>query len=466
MLGELAMYSFIFLVATGIFLVFYFHPSDASVVYHGRYTPLDGVRMTDAYKSAIDLSFRIRCGLLMRQAHHWAANIFIGAIVVHFMRVFFTGAFRRPREINWMIGATMLALSIFNGFLGYSLPDDLVSGEGVRIAYSIVESIPLVGSYLAVWLWNGNFPGHVITSRFYIFHVLILPGIIAALLVGHLAFIWTQEHTEFKKKGATEKTITGTPLWPGFTAKSGGFMLTVFGVITLLAAFVQINPIWQYGPFAAFKATDAAQPDWYMGWLEGALRVWPNWETNFPGHMIPVVFYPTVLLPLLTWLLIYFWPALEKHFTGDRARHNLLDHPRDRPVRTAIGVGLFAFYFILFVAGGDDVFAKFFQFSLQDLVWGLRIGVIVVPILTGLVAYKICLELQRQRPRTKRPRYVIVERADTGYYTSIEGLPVPGKGEPDDLDVELAGNVAAEAVKPLDERAPTPRVIAETGEDR
>ena len=462
MLGEMAMYSFIFLVVTGIFLTMYFKPSDTMVVYHGSYAPLDGTRMPEAYLSMLNLSFRVRAGLLVRQAHHWAANIFIGAIVVHMMRVFFTGAFRRPRELNWMIGATMLALAIFNGFLGYSLGDDLVSGIGVRIAYSIVESIPLVGSYLAVWLWNGTFPGHIITTRFFIFHVLILPGAIAALLALHLAFIWTQEHTEFKKKGASEQTITGTPLWPGFTAKSGGFMLVVFGVLVTLAAVVQIDPVWQFGPFVPFKATDAAQPDWYMGWLEGALRLWPNWEVNLPGHMIPVVFFPAVLLPLLTWAIIYAWPSLEKRFTGDRDRHNLLDHPRDRPGRTAFGVGALTFYFLLFVAGGDDVLSNFFHFSIEDFVWGMRITTIVLPLVSGLVAYKICLELQGQRRRTARPRFLIVERAESGYYAATDGLAVPGEEEPDPLDVEEAGNRAAEAVSPLDERPPTPSGTTES----
>lgn len=462
MLGEMAMYSFIFLVLTGIFLTLYFRPSDAPVVYHGRYLPLDGTSMPEAYRSMLDLSFRVRCGLLMRQAHHWAANIFVGAIAVHMMRIFFTGAFRKPREMNWMIGATMLALAIFNGFLGYSLGDDLVSGIGVRIAYSIVESIPLVGSYLAVFLWNGQFPGHIITTRFYIIHVLIIPLLIAGLLVAHLAFIWVQEHTEFKKKGASEKTITGTPLWPGFAAKSLGFMMTVFGVITMLGALVQIDPVWQFGPFVPVKATDAAQPDWYMSWLEGSLRLWPPWETHFPGHMIPVAFYPAVALPLLTWLLIYLWPSLEKRVTGDRRPHHILDHPRDRPGRTAIGVGLFSFYFILMLAGGDDVLANFLNFSLQDLVWGFRIGVLVVPILAGLVAYKICLELRAQRPRTKRPRYMIVERAEQGYYASSDGLPVPSEPEPDPFEVEEVGDEAAAAVKPLDEKAPTPVIVVES----
>jgi ubiquinol-cytochrome c reductase cytochrome b subunit len=449
MLGELAMYSFVFLVITGVFLALYFDTSDHMVIYHGAYTPLDGQPVPLAYQSVLNISFSVRAGLLIRQAHHWAANIFIGAIVVHMARVFFTGAFRKPRDINWMVGATLLLLAIFNGYLGYSLPDDLVSGIGIRIAYSVVESIPVVGSYIATFLWGGNFPGTVITQRFFILHVFVLPLLIAALLGVHLMLIWTQEHTQFKTKGASEKTMTGTPLWPGFMAKSTGFMFLVFGVTTWLGAVVQIDPVWVYGPLVPYKATDAAQPDWYMGWLEGSLRLWPSWEVVFPGHMIPVIFFPTVLLPLLTWALFYAWPALERKFTNDYAPHNLLDHPRDRPFRTAFGVALFTFYFILLIAGGDDVLANFFNIQLNDFVYGMRIGVILVPIVAGVVAHRTCKELQRQRPRTKRPRYVVVERGATDFFVARDGASPPSSNGHYPIDVESVGERSAEIARTL-----------------
>ena len=186
MLGEIALYSFVILLATGVFLSLYFIPSSADTVYTGSYIPLDGMHMSQAFASTVDLSFSVRCGLLMRQMHHWSANIFVGSIVVHMCRVFFTGGYRRPREINWIIGVNLLILAIFNGFPGYSLPDDLVSGTGIRISFSILESLPLVGSYLATFLFGGQFPGSAIIPRFFIIHVLILPAIIAGLLGAHL----------------------------------------------------------------------------------------------------------------------------------------------------------------------------------------------------------------------------------------------------------------------------------------
>jgi ubiquinol-cytochrome c reductase cytochrome b subunit len=262
MLGEIALYSFVVLLATGVFLSLYFVPSQTVVVYHGGYTPLDGVRMSEAYLSSVNLSFAVRSGLLMRQMHHWAADVFIGSIVIHMARIFFTGAFRKPRETNWIIGVTLLILAILNGFIGYSLPDDLVSGTGLRIGYSILLSIPFLGNYLAVWLWGGNFPGHIIIERLYIIHVLIIPLVILGLISVHLGFLVRQKHTQFPGKGKTEHNVVGSPMFPTFMAKTTGFLLMVTGAIAALGGLAQVNPIWQFGPYQdASKISYAVQPD-------------------------------------------------------------------------------------------------------------------------------------------------------------------------------------------------------------
>ncbi len=271
MLGEIALYSFVVLIATGIFLSLYYVPSQATVIYHAGangYRPLNGLRVSEAYASSVDLSFSVRAGLLMRQMHHWAADIFVASIVVHMARVFFTGAFRKPRELNWIIGIVMLILAILNGFIGYSLPDDLISGTGIRIGYSIVLSIPFVGSYLASFLWGpGPFPGHIIIERFYIIHVLIIPVAIAGLLGAHLGLLVRQKHTQFKGRGRTERNVIGSPMFPTFMAKTTGFLLMVSGGLALLGGLAQINPIWQFGPYEPYKISYAVQPDWYMsGW--------------------------------------------------------------------------------------------------------------------------------------------------------------------------------------------------------
>ena len=394
MLGEVALYCFAVLVLTGVYLTFFFNPSTQDVVYHGKYGPLNGVHMSEAYRSAVHLSFDVRAGLVFRQIHHWAALLFVAAIVTHLCRIFFTGAFRRPRELNWLVGVTLLIMAIFNGFSGYSLPDDLLSGTGLRIAFSIALAVPFVGTWSAFLLFGGEFPGSVI-PRLFVLHILIVPALIAALLGAHLAILWRQKHTQFAGAGRTEGNVVGTYLWPTYAARSIGLFAAVFAVLCALGGLAQINPVWLYGPFRPAAVSTAAQPDWYMGWLEGALRLFPAWRIHIFGHALSEVFWPGVLLPGITFGLLYLWPFMEARFTGDRAEHHLLDRPRDRPLRTAIGVGVLTFYIVLTIAGAQDIIAQKLGVSIPPVTWTLRVLVLVLPVLLGLLARRICRRLQR-----------------------------------------------------------------------
>jgi ubiquinol-cytochrome c reductase cytochrome b subunit len=441
LLGEIALYSFVVLVATGIFLTLYFNPSTNFVTYHGSYAPLRGQRVSEAYASTVALSFDVRFGLVMRQMHHWAANVFAAAIVIHMCRIFFTGAFRRPRELNWVIGVTLLTLALANGFIGYSLPDDLISGTGLRIMFSILLSIPVVGSYLAFFLFGGNFPGDAIIPRLYTIHILILPAIIAALIGAHLALLVHQKHTQFPTKGATERNVVGAPMWPNFAAKSTGFFLMTAGVLAALGGLAQINPIWLYGTYLPYKVSYAVQPDWYMGWLDGALRIFPSWEFSGLGHMVVfVVFVPAVLLPGLTFGLLYAWPFIEARLTGDRAEHHLLDRPRDRPKRTGLGAAVLSFYIVLFGASSTDVLANTFHVSLNFVLWSFRVLVFVVPPVVGYVTYRICKEMSAVPEAGKRKRPNIVYRTPDGRYTTVKAEVRPGDEEvelePEELPAE------------------------------
>ena len=436
MLGEIALYSFVILLATGVFLTLFYVPSQTIVTYHGSYAPLRGQHVSQAYASSIDLTFAVRCGLLMRQMHHWACDIFVGAIVVHMARIFFTGAFRKPRELNYTIGTLLLILAIGNGFLGYSLPDDLVSGTGIRIAFSITESIPLVGSYLAFFLFGGNFPGTAVIPRFFILHVLIIPLIILGLVTAHLFLLVHQKHTQFPGKGRTEKNVVGAPMFPIFAMKATGFFFMVLGVTALLGGLAQINPIWQFGPYDAAKISYAVQPDWYMGWLDGALRIWPSWTTMALGHTIAwEVFLPAAVLPGIVFALCFAWPAIERWYTKDNDSHNLLDFPRNRPKRTAAGATMFAFLMMLFIASATDVLANYFHISLNTVLWLMRVTVILVPLITFPVTYMICKELQGVQDAGKRKRANVVFRTAQGEYLAVPTDPRPGDGH-HELDAE------------------------------
>ncbi len=393
MIGELALYCFVVLLATGVYLTFFFHPSATQVIYNGSYAPLRGVRMSEAYQSAVDLSFDTRAGLVMRQIHHWAALLFLASIVIHLGRVFFTGAFRRPREINWMIGVMLLILAIFNGFAGYSLLDDQLSGTGLRIAYSIALSIPIAGTWIASLLFGGEFPGPDILTRLYIIHVLLIPAVIVVLLTLHLGIVVRHKHTQFEGPGREEDNVVGERLWPTYAAKAVGLFFLTASVLCLLGGVAQINPIWIYGPFNPAEVSSASQPDWYMGWLDGALRIMPGWEIRAFGFEIPNPFFPAVLLAGVTFGLLFAWPFLEARVTNDRVEHHLCDRPRQRPVRTALGVATLSFYVICFLGGASDVLSSTFGLSVNAVLWTFRFALFVVPPIAAFSTYRLCREL-------------------------------------------------------------------------
>jgi ubiquinol-cytochrome c reductase cytochrome b subunit len=387
MLGEIALYSFVVLVLTGVYLTLFFEPSTAHTTYTGAYEPLNGSTTSAAYASTVRLSFDIRSGLLMRQTHHWASLVFVGAIVLHLLRIFFTGAFRKPREINWLIGVTMLALALLNGFTGYSIPDDLLSGTGLRIIYSVVESIPLVGEWLVLLAFGGEFPAAETVPRMFISHVLIVPAILTALIGAHLAIIVRQKHSQFPGPGRTEYNVVGSRLWPSYTVRTLALFAWVLAVLFALGGLAQINPVWIYGPFTPAQATMPAQPDWYVAWGDGALRIFPAVEIRIFGHLVPSPFLPGVMVGALTFAGLYLWPFLERRHTGRRVPHQLLDPPREHPVR--VGVGVLTFYAVLLVAAIDDIIATLLQVSLLDVLSVLQVLVLALPVPAGIVAYVI-----------------------------------------------------------------------------
>jgi ubiquinol-cytochrome c reductase cytochrome b subunit len=402
LLGEIALFCFIILLLTGTYLTLFYRPDAAPVIYDGPYEPLRGREMSAAYESVLRLSYEVRAGLVMRQIHHWAALVFVASIVAHLVRVFFTGAFRKPREINWMVGVTLLVLAIGMGFTGYSLPDDLLSGTGLRIAYSAVISIPFVGPYLGFLVFGGEFPTEGIISRLFVLHVMLLPAVLIGLIGAHLGILWRQKHTQFAGKGRTERNVVGKSFWPQQFFKSFGLMLLTGAALALLGGLVQINAVWNYGPFDASAVSAPSQPDWYVGWLEGAIRLFPAFEPTIFGVTIPSMFIPGVVIPGIGFTILALWPFIEQRVTKDHAMHNILDNPRDRPARSAIGVGGILYVTLLTIAGGNDVLALTFNVPIEAMVWFLRIGLFVIPVAGGFITYKLCTELKSSGARPAR----------------------------------------------------------------
>jgi ubiquinol-cytochrome c reductase cytochrome b subunit len=397
LLGEIAFYSFIILVITGTFMALFFNGSSQRVVYHGSYAALDGVQMSAAYQSVLHLSFGVRAGLLVRQMHHWAADIFLCAILAHLARIFFTAAYRRPRELNWIIGLTLLLLAIVNGYLGYSICGDLLSGVGLRIGYAILLSVPVIGPWLTFICLGGTVPVGATLPRLYALHIFLVPALISVLLALHLAIIWRQLHTNYPGKQRSEKIIVGSRLWPSYSLKSAGLFFLIFAVVAALGAFVQIDPVWIYGPYDPAAILPGAQPDWYLGWIEGAMRLFPGVNVYFGRWLVPEVFFPAVLLPLLIFGFLYVYPWIDKLVSFDASAHNVLRLPWEQPFNTAVGSALAVFVIILLVAGGDDVIALSAGSSVVALRTLLRILVFVAPAFTGAVAYALCLRVKAKR---------------------------------------------------------------------
>ncbi|GAT07961.1 ubiquinol-cytochrome c reductase cytochrome b subunit [Mycolicibacterium novocastrense] len=442
LLGEIALYSFIVLIITGIYLTLFFDPSMAEVTYNGVYQPLRGVQMSKAYESTLDISFEVRGGLFVRQVHHWAALMFAASIMVHLARIFFTGAFRRPREANWVIGSVLLILAMFEGYFGYSLPDDLLSGTGLRIALSsITMSIPVIGTWMHWALFGGDFPGEIIIARMYTIHILIFPAIFAALIGLHLSLVWFQKHTQFPGPGRTEHNVVGVRVMPVFGAKSGAFFAMVTGVLGLMGGLLQINPIWQLGPYNPAQVSAGSQPDFYLMWTEGLARLWPAWELYFWGHTVPAAFWVALIMGVVFGLLTVY-PWIEKKLTGDNVHHNLLQRPRDVPVRTALGASAIAFYMVLTLSGMNDIIALKFHVSLNATTWIGRIGMVVLPAIVYYITYRWCVALQRSDREVLEHGVEtgIIKRLPHGAYIEIHQPlgPVDDDGHPIPLQYQGA----------------------------
>ncbi|MFC4858433.1 cytochrome b [Actinophytocola glycyrrhizae] len=414
LLGEIALYSFIVLLLSGVYLSLFFDPSMAEVTYNGSFDNLRGLAMSRAYESTLYISFDVRGGLFVRQVHHWSALLFMLSLTIHMFRTFFTGAFRRPREVNWVIGVLIFLLGCFEGLAGYSLPDDLLSGAGLRITSGLTMSIPVIGTWANWLLFGSEFPGTEIIPRLYGLHIVLIPGILLALIGVHVGLVWYQKHTQFPGVRRKETNVVGVRIMPTFALKAGGFTAVVIGVTALLGGLFQINPVWNFGPFSAAQVSAGTVPDWYMGWTDGLVRLWPAWEVYLGNYTIPAPFFPFMMgLPLLGGVAMVY-PWIEKKFTKDYAHHNLLQRPRDVPVRTSLGVMAITFFMVSLLSAANDVLAEKFDISLNATTWMGRIGLLVLPPLAYAITYRLCLGLQRS------DRMVLEHGVETGI---IKRLP-------------------------------------------
>jgi ubiquinol-cytochrome c reductase cytochrome b subunit len=459
LLGEIALFSFIVLLLSGVFLTLFFDPSMKEVPYDGSYLALKGTMMSAAYESSLNLSFEVRGGLFMRQLHHWAALLFMASIIVHMARIFFTGAFRKPREVNWVIGVVLFLLGFFAGFTGYSLPDDGLSGTGLRIASAIMLTLPVIGTWLSAAIFGGEFPGELIIGRFYIAHVLLIPGLLLGLIAAHLGIVFKQKHTQWPGPLRTNENVVGERMFPRYAMKQGGFFMAVFGVIALMAGLFQINPIWLFGPYRAAEVSSASQPDFYVMFMDGLVRLMPNWQIYIPigdGYSLPPMFWPAVVGLGALFTLPMAYPWLEARKLKDKRSHHLLERPRDNPERVGIGMMSLAFFIVATISGGNDVIADKFHISLNAMTWAGRIGLVLLPPLAYYISVRICLGLQ-QHDRQVLAHGVetgIIKRLPNGQFVEVHQPlgPVDDHGHP--IPLEYAGWVVPKKMNRLGALAP------------
>jgi ubiquinol-cytochrome c reductase cytochrome b subunit len=373
--GRIAVYSFGVALVSGILLLPFFQPSMAPVVYHGSYRKLDGLTMSHAYRSALNISFGVRGGLLIRQVHHWSADLFVAAVCLRLVRLFFRGRFRRP---DWLIWVGLLLVGMLAGLSGTILPDDMLSGGSLSVLTGVVLSVPLVGTHVVMLIFGGSIPGHAIIPRDYWLHIVVLPAALLALLV--LSYRSAQPRP-FRIRRVD-------PMLP-FTV----------AVLVGLGAVAQINPVWVYGPYVPGSISAGSVPDWYMGFLDGALRLMPAWEPSIGGHPLSLdVLIPAVVVPGLFFTVVAAYPLLDRWIAGGRPPRGLLPpKPADPVRRISFGVAGITLYGVLWAAAANDEIAFHLHVSLYTVTWVFRFLVLAGPAVAFALTRMFCHAAEARR---------------------------------------------------------------------
>ncbi len=417
LLGTVSAACLAVLVVTGVYLLLYYDPSNDRIIYHGSYAPLRGVEMSRAYASTLRISFDLRAGLLMRQAHHWAALTLLASLMLQMLSAFFTGGFRRPRRWVWVLLGVIFVLALAAGWSGYGLPDDTLAGTGQRIVEGITIGFPFVGRLLTGWLFGGEFPSRILTHLYWL-HVLLVPLALGLVIAVRMRLAAQHEPAQFAGPGRTEDNVVGLP-WIGAAVRAAGLFFATVGLLFGLAGTLTVAPVWLNGPASPSDASAGGQPDWYTSFLDGALRLVPShWEVTGPGGTWPLaVLVPMVVVGLFLAVIVAY-PFIEERITGDRRDHNLLDRPRDAPHRTALGVAGLVFYGTLWAAAGSDVIATHLHVSFETQVDILRVALVAGPVLAYAVTRGVCLGLQdRDRDVAEHGHETgqLVRRPDGGF---------------------------------------------------
>ena len=375
--GRIAVYSFIVALISGVLLLPFFRPSMATVVYHGSYSKLDGATMSQAYRSVLAISFDVRGGLLIRQVHHWSADLFVAAVILRLLRAFFRGRFSGRALPGWLTWVALLPLGMIAAYTGTILPEDMLSGGSLGVITGVLLSVPVIGTHLVFWIFGGAAPGHQIIGRDYWVHILVFPALAGALLLA-----------SFRPPLRWPRRVRPDPL-----------LLFTCAVLVLLGAIAQINPVWLVGPSQPGSISAGSAPDWYMGFLDGALRLMPAWELPVGGHRLALgVLIPGLVVPALFFTCLALYPTADPWITGGRPPRGLLPPaPADLANRTAVGVAGATLYGLLWAAAANDQIAYHLHLDLYMVTWIFRVLVLAGPALAFGITRDICHALADRR---------------------------------------------------------------------
>ena len=390
--GWVALSCLVVLTLSGLYLALFFDPSMAEVIYGGSVQNLRGVAVSQAYASALEISFEVRAGLFVRQVHNWAGSLFLASLLAGLLVRFFTGTFRRPYRAVWTVGAVLLIVGVFEAFTGVLLLDDLLSGTSLRVTSGYILAIPVIGTWLHWIVFGGEFPGTEIIPRLYLVHLGLAAVIVALGVVG--AWLGGRHCRRFERRPKRRGAVRVRTLPVVASRAAATFTATVAALAVLGGAF-QVNPVWAYGPADPAHVSAGSMPPWYLGWVDGAVRLWPAWEVQLGGYTIAPWFWPSTVFLSLSFGALALYPWLERRVTGDDALHHRPQRPRDVPVRTSLGVAVATFYGCLQLAAAIDVLAFVGRLSTDALFWAGRIGVLVLPVVAFAITHRLCLGLQR-----------------------------------------------------------------------
>ncbi|MDL2344919.1 cytochrome bc complex cytochrome b subunit [Deinococcus sp. MIMF12] len=407
-LGEITLFSLIILILTGILLALSYEPSNSMVVNSFDPGTADAPNLVPAaYHSALKIN-AAPFGDMLRRIHHWTANIMVAAAVIHMMRVYFTGAFKKPREINWWIGMLLLIFSALTAVTGYVLPYDNYAYNTLKVIYSIAASIPWVGEWVAQAAFAGKFPGDGVIPRVYGYHIMLLPGILLALTGAHMLLMIKQKHTQpqYAKRVAYKK-IVGVPLMTQQTPIMLMLTLLFAGIIVLFSAFIPVHPVEYFGP-PSTTPIDNIKPDWYLLWVFGVLAIIPGIEFDFLGGNINSEFIGAILLPTLAIGAMFAVPML------DRSRENLYyaENPTNHPVRLGIGVAFMMLLAVWSVAGYKPELISSGILSTENANTVLWIATFLIPALSYFFVQAVVRGIRSLREADERDRTTHAAHAD------------------------------------------------------